>query len=328
MRYIDSRSNDSYFNLALEEHILKNKDFKEDIIFLWQNTPTIVVGNNQNTIEEINIPFVKENDIKVVRRLSGGGAVYQDLGNLNFTFLKLLDQPSNLDIKKFALPVVEALNKLGVPALLTGRNDISVEDKKISGNAQRLYKNKLLHHGTLLFDSDLEVMVKVLQVGVDKIESKGIKSIRSRVTNIKQYFKQQISIEEFRDSILKELFSGSKIDQYILTEEDMKQINRLVDIKYSTWEWNFGFSPTYSIKNARRFPAGKIELYANVEKGIIKNCQIYGDFLSLYDICEVEQALENNRFEPESIEKILSQFNLKFYFGDITLEQIMTVFFG
>jgi len=206
MKYIDSQSSNPYFNLALEEYVLKNFSIEEDIIFLWQNTPTIVVGNNQNTIEEINMPFVNEKKIKVVRRLSGGGAVYQDLGNLNFTFLMSLEKPANLEIKKFALPVVEALNKLGVPAELTGRNDITVEGKKISGNAQRLFRNKLLHHGTLLFDTDLEVMAKVLQVGLDKIQSKGIKSIRSRVTNIKPYLAKQKTILEFRESILSELF--------------------------------------------------------------------------------------------------------------------------
>lgn len=328
MKYIDSKSHDSYFNLALEEYILKNENIEEDIVFLWQNTPTIVVGNNQNTIEEINVPFVKENKIQVVRRLSGGGAVYQDMGNLNFTFIKCLNETSNLDIKKFALPVVEALNKLGVPAQLTGRNDISVEGKKISGNAQRLYRNKLLHHGTLLFDTDLEVMVKVLQVGIDKIESKGIKSIRSRVTNIKPYFSQQITIEEFRESILKELFQGKEVNYYYLEEKDLKEINDLVNTKYSTWEWNFGYSPSYSIKNSRRFPAGKIELFIDVEKGMIKSCQIFGDFLSLCDISEIEEALKNKCFEPEVIEKTLAQFNLKHYFGEITLPEMMTVFFG
>ena len=328
MKYIDSKSNSPYFNLALEEHILKNKEIKEDIVFLWQNTPTIVVGNNQNTIEEINLPFVKEKGIEVVRRLSGGGAVYQDLGNLNFTFIKNLENTSNSDIKKFALPVVEALNKLGVPAQLTGRNDISVEDKKISGNAQRLFKNKLLHHGTLLFDTDLEIMTKVLKVGIEKIESKGIKSVRSRVTNIKPYFKKHVTVEEFRESILKELFREEKVNHYFLNEEDLKEINYLVEVKYNTWEWNFGYSPPYSIKNSRRFPAGKIELFINVEKGIIKNCQIFGDFLSLYDISEIEKALQNKMYESKTVEEVLTGFNLKYYFGDIALPEIMTVFFG
>ncbi|HKK83233.1 MAG TPA: lipoate--protein ligase [Atribacterota bacterium] len=328
MKYIDSRSYSPYFNLALEEHILKNKNMKEDIVFLWKNTPTIVVGNNQNTIEEINIPFVNEKEIQVVRRLSGGGAVYQDLGNLNFTFLKRLEKPSTLEIKKFALPIVKALNKLGVPAELTGRNDITVEGKKISGNAQRLFRNKLLHHGTLLFDTDLEVMAKVLQVGLDKIQSKGIKSIRSRVTNIKPYLAQQVTIEEFRESILRELFQGERMNQYFLSEDDLRQINKLVNDKYNTWEWNFGYSPPYSIKNTRRFPGGKVELFLDVEKGILKNCQIFGDFLSLCDISELEKKLKNKRYESEIIEKTLSQFNLKYYFGELTLKEIMTVFFG
>jgi len=328
MKYIDSQSYSPYFNLALEEHILKNKNMKEDIVFLWKNTPTIVVGNNQNTIEEINIPFVNEKEIQVVRRLSGGGAVYQDLGNLNFTFLKRLEKPSTLEIKKFALPIVKALNKLGVPAELTGRNDITVEGKKISGNAQRLFRNKLLHHGTLLFDTDLEVMAKVLQVGLDKIQSKGIKSIRSRVTNIKPYLAQQGTIEEFRESILRELFQGARMNQYFLSEDDLRQINKLVNDKYNTWEWNFGYSPPYSIKNTRRFPGGKVELFLDVEKGILKNCQIFGDFLSLCDISELEKKLKNKRYESEIIEKTLSQFNLKYYFGELTLKEIMTVFFG
>ena len=328
MKYIDSQSYSPYFNLALEEHILKNKNVKEDIVFLWKNTPTIVVGNNQNTIEEINMPFVNEKEIKVVRRLSGGGAVYQDLGNLNFTFLKRLEKPSNLEIKKFALPVVEALNKLGVPAELTGRNDITVEGKKISGNAQRLFRNKLLHHGTLLFDAELEIMAKVLQVGLDKIQSKGIKSIRSRVTNIKPYLAQQRNIEEFRESILRELFQGEIIKQYFLSEDDLRKINKLVNDKYNTWEWNFGYSPPYSIRNTRRFPGGKVELFLDVEKGILKNCQIFGDFLSLCDISEIEKKLKNKRYESETIERTLSKFDLKYYFGELTLPEIMTVFFG
>ncbi|HNR66154.1 MAG TPA: lipoate protein ligase C-terminal domain-containing protein, partial [Atribacterota bacterium] len=177
-------------------------------------------------------------------------------------------------------------------------------------------------------DTDLEVMVKVLQVGIDKIESKGIKSIRSRVTNIKPYFNQQITIEVFRESILKELFQGKEVNYYYLDEKDLKEINNLVNTKYSTWEWNFGYSPSYSIKNSRRFPAGKIELFIDVEKGMIKSCQIFGDFLSLCDISEIEKALQNKCFEPEVIEKTLVQFNLKHYFGEITLPEIMTVFFG
>jgi lipoate-protein ligase A len=328
MKYIDSHSLDPYFNLALEEYILKNLDAKEEIIFLWQNTPTIVVGNNQNTIAEINLPFVNKHKIKVVRRLSGGGAVYQDLGNLNFTFLVHLEKPINLDIKEFTLPVVKALNQLGAAAELSGRNDITIEGKKISGNAQRLFQNKLLHHGTLLFDANLEVMTEVLQVGFDKIQSKGIKSVRSRVTNIKPFLAKPMNITEFKESILKELFQGGEIKQYPLSEYDLEQINKLVEEKYSRWEWNFGYSPPYTIKNSRRFSGGKVELLLDVEKGRIKNCQIFGDFLSLCDISEIEDALKDQQYQSEVIKEILTKFDLKYYFGDISLAELMTVFMG
>lgn len=326
MIYIESGSLNPYYNLALEEYILKSFDIKEDIVFLWRNTPTIVVGNNQNTIEEINMPFVNERQIKVVRRLSGGGAVYQDLGNLNFTFLISLEKPENIDIKKFAQPVTAALNKLGVPAELTGRNDITIEGKKISGNAQRLFQNKLLHHGTLLFDVNLEDIVNSLKVGFDKIQSKGIKSVRSRVTNIKPYLKKEMDITGFWEAVLKELFQGNKVKQYFLSAHDKEMINKLVGEKYSTWDWNFGFSPPYTIKNSRRFPAGKAELLLDIEKGKIKNCQIRGDFLALRDVIEIEKALRGKPYRENDIRETLSKFDLSYYFGGISLEEIMTVF--
>ncbi len=326
MIYIESGSLNSYYNLALEEYILRNFDIKEDIVFLWRNTPTIVVGNNQNTIEEINMPFVNEKQIKVVRRLSGGGAVYQDPGNLNFTFLVSLEKPENTDIKKFAQPVAAALNKLGAPAELTGRNDITIEDKKISGNAQRLFQNKLLHHGTLLFDVNLEDMVNSLQVSFDKIQSKGIKSVRSRVTNIKPYLKKEMDITGFRDAVLKELFQGNEVKQHFLSVHDKEMVNKLVEEKYSTWDWNFGFSPPYTIKDSRRFPAGKVEFFLDIEKGKIKNCQIYGDFLALRDVIEIEKALQGKPYRENDIREALSKFDLSYYFGNISLEEIMTVF--
>jgi len=328
MKYIDSHSHSPYFNLSLEEYLLKNNIINDDVIFLWRNEPTVVVGNNQNTIEEINMPYVDEHKINVVRRLSGGGAVYQDLGNLNFTFLMTFDEKDNVNIKKFTLPVVEALHNMGVPAQLSGRNDITVEGKKISGNAQRLFRNKLLHHGTLLFDTDLDVMPNVLQVSLDKIQSKGIKSVRSRVANIKEYIRQQQSVEQFRGEILKELFKDKKIDEYILTDADIKNILFLVDTKYNTWEWNFGYSPAYTIKNSRRFSGGKIEALLDVKKGIIENCQIFGDFLSVQEVSEIEDAFQNVNYELNAVKNVLAKFNLKHYFGDISLDEIITVFFG
>src|SRR5690554_1895283 len=191
MYTIINRSTDPRYNLALEEYVLKYLDTTEDIILLWQNEPSVIIGRNQNTTEEINATYIKEHNIHVVRRISGGGAVYHDFGNLNFTFVTNNLRENLNNYRKFTEPVIQALNELGVPAEFSGRNDIVVEGKKISGNAQSYHKNRMFHHGTILFNANLEMVAKVLQVSADKIASKGIKSNRSRVTNILPYLKEQ-----------------------------------------------------------------------------------------------------------------------------------------
>lgn len=328
MKYIDSQSLSPYYNLAVEEYILKNFSLDEEFIFLWQNTPTIVVGNNQNTIEEINMKFVKDNNISVVRRMSGGGAVYQDSGNLNFTFFASVSENSRISMKKYAYPIVNALKDMGVPAEVSGRNDITVEGKKVSGNAQRIFKNKILHHGTLLFDSDLDVLEKSLKVGIDKIKSKGIKSIRSRVANISDHMPKKINIQSFQKILLKYLFKGKEPEQYHMSEKDFNEINRLVKEKYATWNWNYGQSPNYTLKNSSRFSGGKFECYLDVQNGIIQNNKIHGDFLSVKDIADIEIELNGKKYERETLADTLSKFDLISYFGSISLEEILSVFFG
>jgi len=328
MKYIDSQSLSPYYNLAVEEYILKNFSLDEEFIFLWQNTPTIVVGNNQNTIEEINMKFVKDNNISVVRRMSGGGAVYQDSGNLNFTFFVSVSENSRISMKKYAYPIANALKDMGVPAEVSGRNDITVEGKKVSGNAQRIFKNKILHHGTLLFDSDLCVLEKSLKVGIDKIKSKGIKSIRSRVTNISDHMPKKINIQSFQKILLKHLFKGKEPEQHHLSEKDFNEINRLVKEKYATWNWNYGQSPNYTLKNSSRFSGGKLECYLDVQNGIIQNNKIHGDFLSVKDIADIEIELNGKKYERETLADTLSKFDLISYFGSISLEEILSVFFG
>jgi lipoate-protein ligase A len=187
---------------------------------------------------------------------------------------------------------------MGVPAQVSGRNDITINEKKISVNAQRLYKNKILHHGTLLFNSNLDVLGKSLKVGIDKIRSKGIKSIRSRVTNISDYLSEKIDICTFRKVLLKYLFKGEVPDEYQLSSKDLSEVNRLVKEKYATWDWNYGHSPDYSLVNSKRFSGGKIECYLDIQNGIIRNNKIYGDFLSLNDVSDVESLFWISRFEP------------------------------
>lgn len=326
---IINEKTDSRYNLALEEYALKYLDIEDDIILLWQNEPSVIIGRNQNTIEEINYNYIKENNIHVVRRISGGGAVYHDFGNLNFTFItnNLKDNLNNY--RKFATPVINALNSLGVPAEFAGRNDIIVDGKKISGNAQSYYKNRMFQHGTILFDANLDMVAKVLQVHLDKIESKGIKSNRSRVTNIKPYIHKDMSIKEFQAYLLHYFLETDNIEEktYQLSSKDYEAIQKLCDEKYSTWEWNYGESPEFTMQKSKRYAGGKVEFGLNVKDGIINNIKIYGDFLGKKDINELELLLTNQHYHEEVIITILNQINLEEYFYNITANDIIDCLF-
>ncbi|MFA5636386.1 MAG: lipoate--protein ligase, partial [Anaerovoracaceae bacterium] len=252
MRYIINNSTDPYFNIALEEYCLMHVDPGEDYFLLWQNDPSIIIGKNQNTLEEINPRFVEERGVKVVRRVSGGGAVYHDLGNLNFTFISKVDPDRTTDFSVFANPVIKVLKELGVEAMLLGRNDIIANDRKISGNAQRLYRTKFLQHGTLLFDVNLEDLAEALNVSADKIQSKGIKSIRSRVANIRDLLKEDMSIDEFRQRLQKRLSDDYRSSEIKLTEEDLKQIEENARNKFASWDWTYGESPAFNYRSEKR----------------------------------------------------------------------------
>jgi lipoate---protein ligase len=242
MLFIDNKGiTDPQINLAIEEYALKNLDINETYLLFYINEPSIIIGKNQNTIEEINTEYVESNSIKVVRRLSGGGAVYHDLGNLNFSFITKDDGESFHNFRKFTEPVVVALKKLGVNAELSGRNDIEVGGRKISGNAQFSTKGRMFSHGTLMLNSEIENVVSALKVKKDKIESKGIKSVRSRVANISEFLTEKLEINEFRSLLLKNIFEGQEeIPEYVLTEEDWEKIHQLSKERYQNWEWNYG----------------------------------------------------------------------------------------
>lgn len=321
---------DPRYNLALEEYALKNLAINDDIILLWQNEPSVIIGRNQNAIEEVNTNYIKKHNIHVVRRISGGGAVYHDFGNLNFTFItnNLKDNLNNY--RKFATPVINALNFLGVPAEFSGRNDIIVDGKKISGNAQSYYQNRMFQHGTILFDADLEMVANVLQVHFDKIASKGIKSNRSRVTNIKPYLNKEISISEFKTYLLHFFLETDDINSktYQLTATDYKNIQTLCDEKYSTWEWNFGESPEFSLQKSNRYPGGKIEFYLNVKDGIILECKIFGDFLGKRDINELATLLTNIPYREEVIKDILNKVPIEEFFYNISSDDIIDCLFS
>src|SRR5690554_3588143 len=220
-------------NLALEEYALRNFSADSDYLLFYINEPSIIIGRNQNTLEEINHSYVEENTIHVVRRISGGGAVYHDFGNLNFSFITNHDIKSLNNFKKFTAPVIKVLNSLGLNAELKGRNDIQVDEKKISGTAQFSTGKRMVSHGTLLFDTDLGEVANALNVKMSKIESKGHKSIRSRVANISEFLKEPLKIEEFRKLLLEGLYEESEpFENYHLTPDEWKAVHRLKEEKY------------------------------------------------------------------------------------------------
>lgn len=253
MYYLDSASMDPAWNLALEQFVFDQLGPREDCFMLWQNDRTIVVGKYQNVLEEINSTYVKEHGITVVRRLSGGGAVYHDRGNLNFTFVARDCQGGMIDFSSFCRPVVDALREMGVPAQINGRNDMTIGDKKFSGNAQYLRQGRVMHHGTLMFDSDLEAVGQALAVRPDKIQSKGLKSVRSRVTNIKPYVNDpQMTVEDFWAALRERMFRCFSMRKYQLSPQELEQVEELRERIYSQWEWNYGHSPACSIRKERR----------------------------------------------------------------------------
>jgi lipoate---protein ligase len=320
MLFIDNNGiTDPRINLAIEEYAVKYLNPNETYLLFYINEPSIIIGKNQNTIEEINTTYVEEQKIHVVRRLSGGGAVYHDKGNLNFSFITKDDGESFHNFKKFTEPVVLALEKLGVKAEMSGRNDIIAGDgRKISGNAQFSTRGRMFSHGTLLFDSEIDSVVSALKVKKDKIESKGIKSIRSRVANIVEYLDEKVTIEQFRQLLLLNIFEGvDQIPTYVLTEEDWKKINEISKERYQNWDWNYGKSPKFNYQHSHRFPVGQIDVRLEVQKGIIENCKIYGDFFGIGDVDEVEKTLMGTRYEKADLEKALDDLDVQKYFGNI-----------
>lgn len=328
MKYIENNSTDPHYNLAFEEYIFKNLD-KEDFVLLWRNGPSIIVGKNQNTIEEINMDYVKDNKINVVRRVTGGGAVYHDLGNLNFSFITKA-QSNLIDFKTYNIPILRALEKLGVDCEFSGRNDIVIDGKKFSGIAQSIIKERVLNHGTLLFDSKLDTLSKALNVKRDKIESKGVKSVSSRVTNIKPYVRDDIDVLEFKELLLINIFEyfNQPVEIYELSHEDKEGIQRMVDEKYGTWEWNFGYSPEFNYKGYERFEGGGVDVRLHVVKGRIENCKVYGDFFGKGDIKDLEDKLRGAKYDKSEINELLENVSIDEYLGRITKEEFMKCLFS
>lgn len=326
MLCIKSTTKNPAFNIATEEYLLKNKN--EECFYLYINDPSIIVGKHQNTLAEINVEYVKNERIEVIRRLSGGGAVFHDPGNLNFTFIKKGEKDQLVDFRKYTKPILDVLQDLGVEAKFEGRNDLTIKGKKFSGNAEHVYQNKILHHGTLLFSSQLPDLSQALKINPLKYKDKAVKSVRSRVTNISEHLPTPVSLEGFELKILthiQNMYADSVI--YELTSEDKAGIQKLVDEKYSTWDWNFGYSPDYNFQKGIKTEGGHIEINLNVNRGIIKNAKIFGDFFNTKDIVEIEQLLIGTPHNHEQIKQRLKNVDVSMYFAKVTHEDFLNGLF-
>ncbi len=328
MYCITHQNTNPAFNLAAEEYVLRN--FTENCFMLWRNENAIIIGQHQNTLAEINLEYVREKNITVIRRLSGGGAVFHDLGNLNFTFImNAKDGHEKIaDFKGYTIPILEVLQKLGVDARFEGRNDLTIEGKKFSGNAEHIHGNRILRHGTLLFSSVMNDLHLALKINPLKYQDKAVKSIRSRVTNISEHLQEPIDVQQFRDILMNHVmntFEGSTL--YEFTQEDIAAIEKLVETKYGTWEWNYGHSPKYELQKAFKSEGGFVEIHMNVKKGIITEVKIYGDFFNKHEIGTVENLLQDTPHTEEAIRQKLLTLNFKEYFHNITVDEFVESMF-
>ena len=311
------------FNLAAEEYVLKH--FEEDVFMLWRNDKSIIIGKYQNTAAEINADYVKEHHIKVVRRMTGGGAVFHDLGNVNYTFI---GNKGSGDFRTFSEPILRVMNEMGVPAKFEGRNDLTINGMKFSGTAQCIYKNRVLHHGTLLFSAEMSDLTAALKVNPLKFTDKAVKSVRKRVTNISEHLPKPMTVTDFIDTVMQHIRENSEnAVMYDFSDEDLQAINQLRDKKYSTWEWNFGTSPKFAYSKLMRTSGGNVELNLNVEKGLITGIKFYGDFFSQKEPSEFEQFILQKKYESETIRQILEKVELNDYFRNVTIEEMMALFF-
>lgn len=321
MIYLESHSVDANFNFALEKYAMYELSIAKEFFIFWRTAPTLMIGKFQNPFQEINMDFAKENNINIVRRITGGGTIYTDMNGWQFSFIVKDPSSNEIDFRKYTKPIIVALDNIGVKAYLSGRNDLLIDGKKFSGNAQFHDKKVSLHHGSILFDTNLETLVRALNVDDEKIISKGIKSVKERVTNVADYLPKKITSKEFRDIMLQSLLKD--MDTYRLTDKDIDRINEIKKDQFDTWEWNMGKTPKFNRTKEKRFAGGKLCVGSYIERGVIKDIQFYGDFFAKRNIEDLSNALCGCKYEIDDIKVKLEEIDAGDYFHEITTEEIL-----
>ncbi len=324
MKYIHNPSLDTRYNLALYEYILRY--WKQgSYLIIFENKNSIIVGRHQNTFAEVNQNFVDAHDVAVVRRIAGGGAVYHDEGNINVVFIT--DKRDKLNqFQAFTAPIIEALREMGVPAEFKGRNDIVADGKKISGNTQVAFKDRIMHGGSVLFDTDLDALGAALTPSAKKTASKGVQSIRQRVRNIKPYL--DLDKNAFKARLAKKLL-GHPLDACLetLDEEDMRAINTIRRNRYDRWEWNYGRSPASSVVKEARFKGGLIEIHLKLKKGRIQGMEIFGDFFTRRDLAPLKNAFRGAPYEKKAVDAIIKRRPPEDFFFQISTQEFRNCLF-
>ncbi|MCI1944247.1 lipoate--protein ligase [Clostridium luticellarii] len=326
MIFIEHYNTNPYINHAIEEYVMDK--FSEDCFMIWRNRPCILIGKNQNTMSEINVNYVRKHNLSVVRRMSGGGAIFNDLGTLNFTFIVAVDDNTFADFGRFTEPIVRSLKKLNIDVELSGRNDLIVNGRKFSGNSQCKHENKILHHGSILFSVNMENLNGALNANSMKFSDKSVKSVRSRVTNLCEYLKKPMTVVEFKDFLIKSIMEEFKCTSiYRFSRDDWKKIKKISDQKYALWQWNYGSFKRFTYSNEKKFRGGVVQVNINVYKGIIDSIKFFGDFFSSGEIGELEDKFIGVKYDKDEILKVLKNVNVEKYMHSMSNENIMEVMF-
>lgn len=326
LSYLDLTTTDPSYNLAMEQYVFDCLPRDRMYFMLWQNDNAIIVGKYQNTLSEINLEAVERRGIRVVRRLSGGGAVYHDMGNLNFTFITDAASGTALDMKLFCQPVVRTLAALGVHAEVNGRNDITIDGKKFSGNSQYLRQGRVMHHGTIMFNSDLSVVSEALQVDPTKFQTKGVRSVRSRVTNVADHLDRPVSLPEFRRILLENILRENPGQPYPLTPEDLAAVEKLREERYAAWDWNYGQSPACTVLRRRRVEGcGLVEAYISVDSGLISAIAFRGDFFSAVEPEELASRFVGRTPDQAGFSAALEGVDVSRYFAGLQNDQLIEI---